>query len=600
MGHESTRSRLLRCFFRQLYDHPKAATDDRREAAEIVTPDGQGWVVGGFGDEEDAVERDETKSGSLEEGANVRYSRGTGAKSRWLTGWGFDDDPTEAPADGESEDDPPSVDPTDEQEPEGDWVIGTAGAEGDPVWEVGDDPYGWSSKQWALGILRTSVDQGAGLEALIRYAVEALRDGLSTEYAEFIELSPGGKLFVREGIGWKARDVVRMASVESDASSYAGYALARAEGCVLVANVSDERRFEIPESWGDHGVASSLIGAVRAGKRTFGVLAAHSVTPNRFDGEEARFLNEVASVLSLGIERACERRAALRLEGGAPNPRGSADQRLGFLVGALETIASTSDKASALRGLARLVVPALADWCFVDVLAKDAAGETVIERVCIQRTHTSRDTEGPGLETNYRCPTYPDAPHGTMRAVRTGEHEIGMPLDDTVRRAITNDEEQLRLMRYLGPGSYMCVPLRSAGRTFGALVFLNFGLGTKPYDEQDLILAKGIATTAASAIEAASPKARSHSFRGSAPGTDLPSVPADGPPTVPRPPKLTRRHSQVLRLLARELTDKEISAQLHVSEGTAKKHVQAVRQAFDVHTRQEAVFEARQRGMLPA
>lgn len=236
----------------------------------------------------------------------------------------------------------------------------------------------------------------------------------------------------------------------------------------------------------------------------------------------------------------------------------------------------------------------------MDVLAKDAAGETVIERVCIQRTHTIRDTEGPGLETNYRCPAYPDAPHGTMRAVRTGEHEIGTPLDDTVRRAITNDEEQLRLMRYLGPGSYMCVPLRSAGRTYGALVLLTFGLGTKPYDEQDLILTKGIASTAASAIEAASPKARSHDFGGSAPGTDLTPLSAGGSPTVPRPPKLTRRHSEVLRLLARDLSNKEISAQLHVSEGTVKKHVQGVLKAFDAHSRQEAVFKARQQGMLPA
>lgn len=290
-----------------------------------MTPDGQQWVVRGFDDDEEgAVERDEPESGSSEEGANVRYSRGTGAESRWRTGvWGFDDDLTQAPAGGENEEDPPSADPIDEREPEGDWVTGTVESEGDPVWEFGDDSYQWSSEQWALGILRTRVDQGAGLEALIREAVEALSDNLSAEYAEFTELSPSGKLFLREGIGWKARGVVGMASVESDASSYAGYALARAEGCVLVANVSDERRFEIPEPWGDHGVASSLIVAVRAKERTFGVLAVHSVTPNRFDSEEARFVNEVANVLSLGIERACKRQAALRLEGGGRIPEGA-------------------------------------------------------------------------------------------------------------------------------------------------------------------------------------------------------------------------------------------------------------------------------------
>lgn len=598
------------------------------------------WVVGGGDDDgKDAVERDKsvnrwttsgapdaTESRSPAESKDGPHQEDSEFGSQWIVGRRPDAGPDEKPADGKGAEEQrwvsgaqpeerPPMEPTDGGRREGGWsknawstapkfepgidvrvALSTGESEGESSWEVGVAPRK-RGRSRALEILKTLVRQGAGLEATVRRAVETLRDGLAIEYAEFLELSPAGKLVFREGIGWESGGV-GTASLESDTSSYAGYALARARERVVVANADDERRFGTSQLAEDHGIVSSLIGAVRSGDRTLGVLAAHSVTPHNFGREDVHFFDEVVNVLSVGIERACEKQVAARFGGGAPDPRASADQRYEFLADAIEIISAAADKASVLRGLARLAVPALADWCFVDLLAKSGTGETIIERLGVQRTHTSRDTEGPGQELTYRCPAYLDAPHGTMKVIRTGELEIGWSLDEGVRRALTNDDVQLRLMRYLGSGSYICVPLRAAGRTLGALLLINFSLGTELYGEQDLVLTKLIAAHATLAIQAASLGTRAYGSGGSALSADFLSE-LDGISAGAHPPKLTPRQSQVLRLLADGLANKEIAKKLgDRAVGTAETHVRAVLAAFDSHSRHEAVLKARQLGMI--
>ena len=61
---------------------------------------------------------------------------------------------------------------------------------------------------------------------------------------------------------------------------------------------------------------------------------------------------------------------------------------------------------------------------------------------------------------------------------------------------------------------------------------------------------------------------------------------------------LTRRESEILRLLERGTRNKEIAAQLWVSEGTVKFHLANVYQKLGVTTRTQAVHEARHRGVL--
>jgi DNA-binding NarL/FixJ family response regulator len=61
--------------------------------------------------------------------------------------------------------------------------------------------------------------------------------------------------------------------------------------------------------------------------------------------------------------------------------------------------------------------------------------------------------------------------------------------------------------------------------------------------------------------------------------------------------KLTKREVDVLRLLARGLTNADIAARLHLSEGTVRNHVSAIFAKLDVSDRTQAAVIAIQHGL---
>jgi two-component system, NarL family, response regulator len=64
-------------------------------------------------------------------------------------------------------------------------------------------------------------------------------------------------------------------------------------------------------------------------------------------------------------------------------------------------------------------------------------------------------------------------------------------------------------------------------------------------------------------------------------------------------PTLTAREMEVLRLIARGLRNKEIAADLRISEETAQGHVKSILSKLSVHDRTEAVAVGIRRGSVP-
>ena len=62
--------------------------------------------------------------------------------------------------------------------------------------------------------------------------------------------------------------------------------------------------------------------------------------------------------------------------------------------------------------------------------------------------------------------------------------------------------------------------------------------------------------------------------------------------------KLTARESEVLRLLARGMSNRDIGAKLYISETTAKFHVGNILRKLGVTRRAEAVYEASKMGVI--
>jgi DNA-binding NarL/FixJ family response regulator len=75
---------------------------------------------------------------------------------------------------------------------------------------------------------------------------------------------------------------------------------------------------------------------------------------------------------------------------------------------------------------------------------------------------------------------------------------------------------------------------------------------------------------------------------------------ADLTAPAPQPTGLTLRQLEVISMLGRGFSNKEIARALDVAERTVKAHVSAVFEALNVRNRTQAVLVAQKRGFLPS
>ena len=62
---------------------------------------------------------------------------------------------------------------------------------------------------------------------------------------------------------------------------------------------------------------------------------------------------------------------------------------------------------------------------------------------------------------------------------------------------------------------------------------------------------------------------------------------------------LTRRETAILQLIARGSSYAKVASALGLSIGTVQTHIKHIYGKLSVHSRGEAVYEARRRGLLP-
>jgi len=140
------------------------------------------------------------------------------------------------------------------------------------------------------------------LQALMEDTAAFVAQTLDVEYCKIVELLPGGKkLLLRAGFGWE-EELVGGATEDADLGSQAGYTLLSSEP-VIVEDLSAETRFTPPPLLREHGVVSGVTVMIAGRERPFGVLGAHTQSLRAFSKDDVNFLQAVANVLAMAIER---------------------------------------------------------------------------------------------------------------------------------------------------------------------------------------------------------------------------------------------------------------------------------------------------------
>ena len=176
--------------------------------------------------------------------------------------------------------------------------------------------------------------------------------------------------------------------------------------------------------------------------------------------------------------------------------RKRAEDALRFLAEASKVVGATLNYADSFAQVAALIVQTQADVCIVDCVSAEG---TFTERVVAV---SKRESPVTVRAVSERFPPDEDSPYGPGKVVRARESELLPEVTDAIKVIISQDAAHLAELRAISALSWVCVPLVSQNRVFGA-VTLVASQSRRRYDEGDLEMAEDLARRMASAAHMA-------------------------------------------------------------------------------------------------
>jgi PAS domain S-box-containing protein len=212
---------------------------------------------------------------------------------------------------------------------------------------------------------------------------------------------------------------------------------------------------------------------------------------------------DVTARVHAEAEREAAYRAAERAQG-----------RLSVLAEVSAALSTSLDVTEALPLMARVLVPAVADWCAVDLI------ETYgVRRVAV--AHKDPDKAAAVLAMG---PTAGGGRTTIPQVLAAGEPQLFPQLDAEQLGRLAGSPERLARALEAGMTSAVAVPLRARGRVLGALT-LALGDGPRRYGEDDLSMAADVGRRAGLAIDNAQLFDREHEVAVALQRAMLPRVP---------------------------------------------------------------------------
>ena len=165
-----------------------------------------------------------------------------------------------------------------------------------------------------------------------------------------------------------------------------------------------------------------------------------------------------------------------------------AEEAQRFLGEASSALGSSLDFHSTLASVARLAVPAIADWCAIEMLVDGELREVEVAHEDPMKVPMVR-------ELRRRYPRSDQA-----RVAATGHAELVAEVTEEALRATAVDDVHLDLLRDLGPRSAIVAPIAVRDRVLGTITLVT-STSERVYGQRDLALAEDVARRAGVAIE---------------------------------------------------------------------------------------------------
>ncbi|MEX2280978.1 MAG: HAMP domain-containing sensor histidine kinase [Gemmatimonadota bacterium] len=184
---------------------------------------------------------------------------------------------------------------------------------------------------------------------------------------------------------------------------------------------------------------------------------------------------------------------ALR-EAEAADEAAAAHGRSALLADATRRFNESLDETATRLKLAGMSLPDVVAWCIVDIIEPD----TSISRLAIVHPDPDKQELLHALQLSWT--PHPGDPFGAPAVMLdTQPIMIADNLDEALK-AGSHSTENLRVLRELGVGALLTVPLISHGQLLGALTFVSKVTG-RPYTREEIELAQGLAAHSADALD---------------------------------------------------------------------------------------------------
>jgi len=330
----------------------------------------------------------------------------------------------------------------------------------------------------ALDRVSEAALMSADVDAFLAGLLQATLDGTESVDTVVILLRDGDMLRVRAAVGLE--EELRHGFCTRVGEGFAGQIAADRRPAFLRDASSDS--LVMSPKLRARGIHALYGVPMERDGRVIGVAHIGSVTAFEFSDEDKLLFRTMVSRATSGVIKA-----------GILSDLHKAEAAQRFLADAGKQLAESLDYETTLAKIARLAVPAVADWCVVDMV-----GDGAIRRVALAHRDPDKEHQVQELETRY--PVDPTLMSSVPHVIRTGRSDWNPDMSTQDLAGAARGPGHETLLRQLGTKSYIIAPIVSRAHVFGAISLVRAD-SSPGYSETDLGLAEDLARCAGTAIE---------------------------------------------------------------------------------------------------